>query len=98
MSAPNVGLPKVADVVQYNYCCSCGTCEAIAKGDFPGLNNLVTDAMINAFSICGTPADCKAKVIALQKIGVTQIVAGSPIGPDKETAIKLIGKEIIGGK
>jgi len=54
--------------------------------------------MINAFSICGTPADCKAKVQALQKIGVTQIVAGSPIGPDKETAIKLIGKEIIGGK
>jgi 5,10-methylenetetrahydromethanopterin reductase len=72
--------------------------DAIAKGDFPGLNNLVTDAMINAFSICGTPADCKAKVEALKKIGVTQIVAGSPIGPDKETAIKLIGKEIIGGK
>jgi 5,10-methylenetetrahydromethanopterin reductase len=30
-------------------------------------------------------------------MGVTQIVAGSPIGPDKEKAIKLIGKEIIGG-
>jgi len=54
--------------------------------------------MIDAFSICGAPADCKAKVEALLKIGVTQIVAGSPIGPDKETAIKLIGKEIIGGK
>ncbi len=31
----------------------------------------------------------------LEAIGVTQIVAGSPIGPDKEKAIKLIGKEII---
>src|SRR3990170_4648089 len=72
--------------------------EAIAKGDFAGLNTLVTDKMIDAFSICGTPADCKAKVEALKKIGVTQIVAGSPIGPDKEAAIKLIGKEIIGGK
>ncbi len=72
--------------------------DAIAKGDFAGLNNLVTDGMIEAFSICGTPADCKAKVEALKKIGVTQVVAGSPIGPDKETAIKLIGKEIIGGK
>jgi 5,10-methylenetetrahydromethanopterin reductase len=30
-------------------------------------------------------------------IGVTQVVAGSPIGPNKEKAIKLIGKEIIGG-
>ncbi len=72
--------------------------DAIAKGDFAGLNTLVTDQMIDSFSICGTPADCKAKVDALLKIGVTQIVAGSPIGPDKETAIKLIGKEIIGGK
>lgn len=72
--------------------------DAIAKGDFAGLNTLVTDKMIDAFSICGAPADCKAKVEALKKIGVTQIVAGSPIGPDKETAIKLIGKEIIGGK
>ncbi len=72
--------------------------DAIAKGDFAGLNNLVTDKMIDAFSICGTPTDCKAKVEALKKIGVTQIVAGSPIGPDKEAAIKLIGKEIIGGK
>ena len=72
--------------------------DAIAKGDFAGLNSLVTDKMIDAFSICGAPVDCKAKVEALKKIGVTQIVAGSPIGPDKETAIKLIGKEIIGGK
>jgi 5,10-methylenetetrahydromethanopterin reductase len=34
----------------------------------------------------------------LTKIGVTQIIVGSPIGPDKEKSIKLIGKEIIGGK
>ncbi len=35
MGAPNVGLPKVADVVQYNYCCSCGTCEAICPMNAP---------------------------------------------------------------
>ncbi len=35
MNAPNVGLPKVADVVQYNYCCSCGTCEAICPMNAP---------------------------------------------------------------
>lgn len=29
MHAPNVGLPKIADVAEYNYCSSCGTCEAI---------------------------------------------------------------------
>jgi len=26
MYAPNVGLPKIADVGEYDYCCSCGTC------------------------------------------------------------------------
>jgi 5,10-methylenetetrahydromethanopterin reductase len=72
--------------------------NAIAKGDFGALmGDLVTPEMISAFSICGTPDDCKARIKELKDIGVTQIVAGSPIGPNKEKAIKLIGKEIIGG-
>ena len=71
--------------------------EAIAKGDFGALmGGMVTKEMIDAFSISGTPEDCKARINELLDIGVTQIVAGSPIGPDKEKAIKLIGKEIIG--
>ncbi|WP_406660076.1 5,10-methylenetetrahydromethanopterin reductase [Methanolobus sp. ZRKC3] len=69
---------------------------AIAKGDFGALmGGMVTDGMMDAFSICGTPDDCKARINDLLDIGVTQIVAGSPIGPNKEKAIKLIGKEII---
>ena len=72
---------------------------AIAKGDFGALmGGLVTDAMMDSFSICGTPETCAEKVANLQKIGVTQIVCGSPIGPNKEKSIKLFGKEIIGGK
>jgi 5,10-methylenetetrahydromethanopterin reductase len=72
--------------------------SAIAKGDFGALmGDLVTEDMISSFSICGTPADCKARIDELMDIGVTQVVAGSPIGPNKEKAIKLIGKEIIGG-
>ncbi len=35
MQAPNVGLPKIADVGEYNYCCSCGTCEAICPVNAP---------------------------------------------------------------
>ncbi|MCC7575352.1 MAG: 5,10-methylenetetrahydromethanopterin reductase [Methanomethylovorans sp.] len=70
---------------------------AIAKGDFGSLmGGMVTKEMMDAFSISGTPDDCKARINELLDIGVTQIVAGSPIGPDKEKAIKLIGKEIIG--
>lgn len=71
---------------------------AIAKGDFGALmGDMVTNNMMEAFSISGTPDDCKARINELLDIGVTQIVAGSPIGPNKEKAIKLIGKEIIGG-
>jgi len=51
--------------------------------------------MIKAFSVSGTPDDCKARVEELLATGVTQIVVGSPIGPNKERAIKLIGKEIL---
>lgn len=70
--------------------------EAIAKGDFGALmGGLVTPKMIEAFSICGAPEDCMKRIKDLEAIGVTQIVAGSPIGPNKEKAIKLIGKEII---
>jgi 5,10-methylenetetrahydromethanopterin reductase len=36
-----------------------------------------------------------AKIADLEKMGVTQIVAGSPIGGDKNKSIRLIGKYII---
>jgi len=35
MHARNVGLPKIADVGEYNYCSSCGTCEAICPVNAP---------------------------------------------------------------
>lgn len=35
MLAPDVGLPKIADVGEYNYCSSCGTCEAICPVNAP---------------------------------------------------------------
>lgn len=68
---------------------------AIAKADFGSVMAGVTPAMVEAFSISGTPENCKARVDELLKTGVTQIVVGSPIGPNKESAIKLIGKKIL---
>ncbi len=35
MYAPNAGLPKIADVGGYNYCSSCGTCEAVCPVNAP---------------------------------------------------------------
>jgi 5,10-methylenetetrahydromethanopterin reductase len=68
---------------------------AIARGDFGSALCAVTEEMINAFCVSGTPADCRARVDDLLATGVTQIVVGSPIGPNKERSIKLIGKEIL---
>ena len=70
--------------------------EAIAKYDFKSAMAAVTPRMTEAFSVSGAPADCRARVDELLKTGVTQIVVGSPIGPNKESAIKLIGKQVIG--
>ncbi len=69
--------------------------NAFTKGDWPGVAKAVTDEMIDIFSISGTPDDVIERVNELAKVGVTQVVAGSPIGPDKKKSIKLIGKEII---
>jgi 5,10-methylenetetrahydromethanopterin reductase len=68
---------------------------SIAKGDFGSLMGDVTADMVESFSISGKPDKCRSRIDELLQIGVTQIVVGSPIGPDKERSIKLIGKDII---
>jgi 5,10-methylenetetrahydromethanopterin reductase len=70
--------------------------NAISRFDFKGAMDGVTTKMTEAFSISGAPADCRARIDELLSTGVTQIVVGSPIGPNKESAIKLIGKQVIG--
>jgi len=55
----------------------------------------VTPEMISSFSICGTPEECINRISELEKAGVTQVVIGSPIGPDRKDAIRLVGEEII---
>ncbi|MGC9517794.1 MAG: 5,10-methylenetetrahydromethanopterin reductase [Methanomicrobiales archaeon] len=65
--------------------------EMIGKGDFGGAIGAVDDALMEAFSVVGTPDDFIPKIEALGEMGVTQYVAGSPIGPDKEKSIKLLG-------
>lgn len=51
--------------------------------------------MIEAFSICGTPEMCMEKINKLMKLGVTQFVVGSPIGPNMREAIKIVGQKVI---
>jgi 5,10-methylenetetrahydromethanopterin reductase len=68
---------------------------ALKVGNFPAAIGAVTPDMISAFSICGTPEVCIAKIAELKKIGIGQFVCGSPIGPNVKQAIDIVGQKII---
>lgn len=68
---------------------------ALKVGNFPAAIGAVTPNMIDAFSICGTPEACIAKIAELKKIGIGQFVCGSPIGPNVKQAIDIVGEKII---
>ncbi len=69
--------------------------EFIGTGKIGKAAKSVTEQMLEAFSIYGTPSECAEKMAELVKIGVTQLVIGSPIAADKMKAIELVGKEIL---
>ena len=69
--------------------------EAFAKGNWKAVTDAVTEDMIEAFSITGTPDEVVERIEELEHLGVTQFVVGSPIGKDKAKAIKMIGREIL---
>jgi len=68
---------------------------ALAKFDFGTAGANVDDAMIDAFTIAGSPDTVKQKCEDLTKAGVTQIIFGSPIGPDVVNSIRLLGKHVV---
>lgn len=69
--------------------------DALSRFDFKTVGGLVGDAEIDAFTIAGTPEDCGQKCEDLMAAGVTQVIFGSPLGPDMTNSIRLIGKYII---
>jgi 5,10-methylenetetrahydromethanopterin reductase len=68
---------------------------ALGKFDFKTVGELVSDKEIDAFTIAGTPEQVKMKCDELMKAGVTQIIFGSPIGPDVTNSIRLLGKYVV---
>ncbi|RXE55746.1 methylene-tetrahydromethanopterin reductase [Methanoculleus taiwanensis] len=69
--------------------------DALAKFDFKTVGGLVGDAEIDAFTIAGTPDMVKQKCEDLAAAGVTQIIFGSPLGPDMTKSIRLLGKYVV---
>jgi len=69
--------------------------DALGRKDWGRAFSSVTSEMLSAFSICGTPDMCSEKIITLLKLGVTQFVVGSPIGPNVRKSIDAIGERIL---
>jgi 5,10-methylenetetrahydromethanopterin reductase len=68
--------------------------DAIVHGQWKEAFSYVDSNMVEAFSICGTPETCIEKIDKLVKVGVNQIVAGSPIGPNMRKSINTIAAEV----
>jgi len=68
--------------------------EALAAFDFRTVGGLVGDKEIEAFTIAGTPDVVQQKCEDLMKAGVTQVIFGSPLGPNMTDSIRLLGKII----
>jgi 5,10-methylenetetrahydromethanopterin reductase len=69
--------------------------DAISAGEFEEAFGLVTDPMVDAFCIAGTPADVRERAAALRE-HVDAIVAGSPLGPELDAAVDLAGQALSG--
>ncbi|HID16978.1 TPA: 5,10-methylenetetrahydromethanopterin reductase [Candidatus Bathyarchaeota archaeon] len=69
--------------------------NAITRGDWKRAFSLVSPEMVEAFSITGTSSECVDKIWELIKLGVTQLVVGSPVGPNMRKSIDIIGSEIM---
>ncbi|WP_135365206.1 5,10-methylenetetrahydromethanopterin reductase [Halosimplex halophilum] len=65
--------------------------SAVSAGEFREAAGLVTDAMLDAFCIAGSPAEVAAEIDAVLEYA-DSFVAASPLGPDAERAIELLGE------
>jgi 5,10-methylenetetrahydromethanopterin reductase len=63
--------------------------EAVEAGDYGEAAARVTDRMLDAFSVAGTPADVAARFESFTE-HADGVVAGSPLGPDRTSAIELL--------
>lgn len=64
--------------------------DAISAGEKQRAYDLVTPSMLEAFCIVGTPAEVADRVVSLFE-HVDAVVLASPLGPDRATAIDLLG-------
>jgi len=65
--------------------------DHIAAGAFGEADDLVTEAMLDAFCVAGTPATVADRIDALRS-HVDGVVFAAPLGPDAEAGIRRLGE------
>jgi 5,10-methylenetetrahydromethanopterin reductase len=65
--------------------------DAISAGEFSAAFDQVTDQMLDAFCVAGTPKTVAEKLDTLLETA-DSVVIGSPVGPDIGDAITLLGE------
>lgn len=66
----------------------------LMRGNIRKARGEVTEKMVDIFTVSGSMEKLEGRIEELRKMGITQTVIGSPIGPDTESAIKKIMKII----
>ncbi|MDI6820085.1 MAG: 5,10-methylenetetrahydromethanopterin reductase [Candidatus Hodarchaeaceae archaeon] len=61
-------------------------------GEIQKAAEAVSDRMVDAFAVCGTLVEFERHINDLSKLGITQVVVGSPIGPEPTKVIDSIKK------
>ena len=69
--------------------------EKLRVGKIQDAAAAVTNRMIDAFSVCCKPTELVRHMEGLNELGITQIVIGSPIGPEPAKAINSIAKILL---
>lgn len=72
--------------------------EAVRAGDHKRAVGLMTEKIVRAFAVVGSPQECVAQIRAMAEAGVTQVIASSGSGLSGEKVlenIRLLGEHII---
>ncbi len=64
----------------------------LGAGKFKDAFSLVDNAMIDAFSVSGTPEQVTERIKTLEEKGIKHFISGSPLGTKKGEAIGLLGE------
>ena len=68
---------------------------ALVRGDAEAVDKAVSDTALRAFAVSGTSVEVIAQIETLIAAGATHVCFGPPLGPDFDTALRLLGEQVL---